>query len=91
MSETDPSVVGELLKAGATVLGALGVSGWLVRRNAEKVDLLIQDAVPRDEFNRMVQSLRDEIASAREENIRAASGTHARLDQVLLMLAKSEK
>lgn len=91
MSEADPSLWGDAVKAAATFLGALGISGYLVKRNSAKVDELLRDAVPRHEFNSMVQSLRDEISAAREEQVRASTGTHARLDNILLLIAKGDK
>lgn len=91
MSEADPSTWGEVMKAIATVAGALGLSGYLVRRNTARVDELLRDTVPRHEFNQMVQSLRDEIAAAREDQVRASTGTHARLDNILLLIAKNVK
>lgn len=91
MSEADPSMWGEVMKAAVTLAGALGVSGWLVKRNSNRVDELLRESVPRGEFNRMTQSLRDEISAAREEQAKAAASTHARLDNVLLMLAKGDK
>lgn len=91
MSEADPSLWGEVVKTAVTLAGALGLSGYLIKRNSGRVDELLRDSVPRTEFNRMTQSLRDEIAAAREEQAKAASATHARLDNVLLMLAKGDK
>lgn len=91
MNESDPSVWGEILKAVATLLGALGLSGWLSKRNMERIDTISESHVPREEFNSMVASLRREQREAREEQAKAAAATHARLDNVLLMLAKKDK
>ena len=88
MSEADPSTLGEIMKAVVTVAGALGLSSYMVKRNTSRVDELLRDTVPRHEFNQMVQSLRDEIAAAREDQARASTGTHARLDNILLLIAK---
>ena len=88
MSETDPSLLADIGKSLATIVGALGLSGYLVKRNSSRVDELLRDAVPREEFNQMVQSIRNEISAVRDEQARGVAGTHSRLDDILLLMAK---
>lgn len=78
----DPALLGWIKAAAGWVWAlVLGLFGWLGQRQITRLDAIESSYVRRDEFDRTVAALRNEIATGNRE-------THQRLDKMLLLLAQ---
>lgn len=91
---TDQGIVKTLLDLiGLLAMAMATAVGILARRDKRQFVQTLDAAVPRHEFNETVNALRremrDDTETLRQELRESTRGTHQRLDQLMLLMAKN--
>jgi len=67
-----------------SALALLAVLAWMGRRHVDRLDVIERTYLSREEHDRVIAAIRSDIQAS-------TAGTHKRLDELLLLLAKKGK